>query len=197
MRFYSAFPLFPMHYCTFVIIGQDGDPDTLVAQVLAPFDEAREVAPYRKYLESYEIARMAKHYKLDQHNLHALAERLADWVGWPGGVDRRGLFYTTTLNPDGRWDWYEIGGRWNGYMKGAKRNVIRTRALRKSPHLKHHLPCYVVTPGGAWLEHERFFPDGFCSGRIDRKPDDQWLREVTEALEQNPDCRVVCVDIHC
>ena len=196
VRFYSAIPILQMHYCTFVIIGPEGDPDTLVAKALEPFDEQLKVAPYRKYLEQYEIVRMSKHYKLDQHNLHALAERLADWVGWPGGVDRRGLFYTTTLNPDGRWDWYEIGGRWNGYIKGAKWNVISTGALLKSPHLKDALPCYVLTPDGTWLEHERFFPDEFPKGRFERKPDDVWLQEVRAALERHPNSRVVCVDIH-
>jgi hypothetical protein len=78
VRFYSAIPIFQMHYCTFVIIGPEGDPDTLVAKALEPFDEQLKVAPYRKYLEKYEIVRMAKHYKLDQHNLHALAERLTE-----------------------------------------------------------------------------------------------------------------------
>jgi len=32
-----------MHYCTFVIIGPQGDPDALVAGTLAPFDEALAV----------------------------------------------------------------------------------------------------------------------------------------------------------
>jgi hypothetical protein len=111
-------------------------------------------------------------------------------------VDRHGLYYTTTSNPDGRWDWYEIGGRWNRYINGSRHNVIAVRALLKSPHLKDHLPCYVLTPDGLWLEHERFFPDGFLSGHIERKPDDQWLREVTQAFEQYPNFRVVCADIH-
>ena len=48
-----------MHYCTFVIIGPQGDPETLVTKTLEPFDEELKVAPYRKYLEQYEIVRMA------------------------------------------------------------------------------------------------------------------------------------------
>ena len=38
-----------MHYGTFVIIGPQGDPDALVAGVLAPFDEMLAVTPYREY----------------------------------------------------------------------------------------------------------------------------------------------------
>jgi len=196
VRFYSAIPLLQMHYWTFVIIGPKGDPEQLVADRLEPFNEQRKVAPYREYLAKFEIARMAEHYKLKRNDLRALAERMEDWRGWPGGVDGKRLFYTTTLNPDGRWDWYEIGGRWNGRIKEAKRNVISTRALRKSPHLKDSLPYYVVTPDGTWLEHQSFFGDGRWSGRLERKPDDLWFREVTEALEDYPAHRVVCVDIH-
>jgi hypothetical protein len=144
-----------MHYCTFVIIGPKGDPDALVAGALAPFDEALAVPPYREYLQPFDIERMASHYTLDQRDLEALAQRMNEWTGRPGGVDERGLYFTTTNNPEGRWDWYEIGGRWNGLLKRASRNVISTRALRKSPDLKDLLPYYVLTPDGTWLEYER------------------------------------------
>jgi hypothetical protein len=143
-----------MHYCTFVIIGPKGDPDALVAGALAPFDEALAVPPYREYLQPFDIERMASHYKLDRNDLNALAERMKHWTGRPGGVDQRGLYFATTNNPQCRWDWYEIGGRWSGFLKRASRNVISTRALRKSPDLKDLLPYYVLTPDGTWLEHE-------------------------------------------
>ncbi len=186
-----------MHFCTFVIIGAKGDPDALVAGALAPFDEMLAVTPYREYLQPFDVERMASHYTLDRNDSKALAERMKDWTGRPGGVDQRGLYFTTTNNPDGRWDWFEIGGRWSGFLKGASRNVISTRALRKSPDLKDLLPYYVLTPDGTWLEHERYFPDPHSVGHFETKPDEQWLAEVIEALEQYPDSRVVCVDIHC
>ena len=186
-----------MHYCTFVIIGAKGDPDALVAGALAPFDEALAVTPYREYLQPFDIERMASHYGLDRNDLDALAERMKNWMDRPGGVDEQGLYCTTTSNPEGRWDWYEIGGRWNGLLKGASRNVISTRALRKSPKLKDVLPYYVLTPDAAWLEHERYIPDPHSIGHFETKPDEQWLAEVSGALEQYPNHRVVCVDIHC
>ena len=162
-----------MHYCTFVLIGKTGDPDTLVAKAMTPFDEDLAVPAYRRYPDRHEITRMSKHYGVKTSDLHALAGKMPDWTGHDGGVDRRGLYCTTTCNPYGRWDWYEIGGRWDGYIKGAKRNVISTQALAKSPFLKGRLPCYVVTPGGTWLEHERYFPNGLAIGRVERKSDSQ------------------------
>ena len=186
-----------MHYCTFVIIGSKGDPDALVAGALAPFDEALAVPPYREYLQPFEIQRMASHYKLDQPDLNALADRMKDWTNRPGGVDQRGLYFTTTNNPEGRWDWYEIGGRWDRFRKRASGNVISTRALRKSPDLQDILPYYVLTPDGTWLEYKRYVPDPQSIGHFATKPHDQWLAEVTETLLQHPKHRVVCVDIHC
>ena len=185
-----------MHFCTFVVIGRLGDVDKLVSKALAPFSENLKVPPRRSYLEKHQITLMAEHYNLEKHDLHVLAKHMEEWSGNPGGVDRKGLYETTTWNPDGRWDWYEIGGRWSGYIKDAERNVINVRALLSSEHLKDHLPCYVVTPAGVWLERERFFPDGFLSGQIERKADDQWLQEIRRALERCANCRAVCVDIH-
>jgi hypothetical protein len=40
-------------------------------------------------------------------------------------------------------------------------------------------------------------PDPHSIGHFDTKPDEQWLAEVIETLDQYPDSRVVCVDIHC
>lgn len=183
-----------MHFCTFVIIGK-GDPETLVAKALQPFDEALEVPPYRRYLDGFEIGLMAQRYHLKQSDLHALAEHMEEWTGREGGVDRRGLYHMSTCNPEGRFDWFEIGGRWDGYIKGSKRNAISARALSVSPRLKDCLPYYIVAPEGKWLEHERFFPEG-SKGHFERKPDDKWLGEVRSALERHTDLRVVCVDIH-
>ena len=185
-----------MHFCTFVIIDPKGDPESLVAKSLALFSEDLEVPPYKVYLNDFDIRMMAEQYKLKPHDRHALAKHMHDWMNRPGGVDRQGLYYTTTCNPHGHWDWYEIGGRWNRYIKGARRNVISTKALLKSPHLEGRLPCYVVTPDGTWLEHERFVSVGSLGGKIKTKPDTAWLREVTNALKKHPDSRVVCVDIH-
>ncbi len=183
-----------MHYSTFVIIGE-GDPEALVAEALEPFDEDLQVPPYRRYFDRHEVSDMARHYGIDKRNLHALVDKMKDWSGCEGGADGHRLYRLTTCNPSGYWDWYEIGGRWDGYIKGSRRNVISARALSKSPRLKDRLPYYVLKPDGKWLEHERFFPEGLM-GCFERKPDKKWLRDVRGALERYIDSRVVCVDIH-
>ena len=81
-----------MHFCAFVIIPTVGDVDLLVGQALEPFDKALEVEPYRRYLNSHDILRMAEFYQLDPQNLDALAAKMEKWANEPGGVDRDGLY---------------------------------------------------------------------------------------------------------
>ena len=185
-----------MHFYTFVIIGSEGDTETLVDRALAPFSDDLAVPQYRRYLDRYEVEHMANHYGIEKNNLHALLKKMKDWTGNEGGIDGQRLYHLATYNPNGRWDWYEVGGRWDHYIKGSKRNVISARALLKSSRLKDCLPYHVLTPDGTWLEHERFIANGSLVGRLERKTDDAWLREVREALERYIDRRVVCVDIH-
>ena len=78
---------------------------------------------YKVYLEEAEIKRMAGHYGLEMNDSPALIGKMPDWRGTEGGLDEIGLFSWATANPQGRWDWYEIGGRWDGPFRG--RNVIK------------------------------------------------------------------------
>lgn len=189
-----CFPLLKMHFCTYVIIGPAGDTETQVAQALAPFDEALEVEPYKVYLEQAEVDRMAGNYGLKSNDIPALIGKMPDWRGTEGGLDEVGLFSWSTANPHGRWDWYEIGGRWDGPFHG--RNVLKVRTLLKSPALKDHLPFGIIAPDGEWHEIEAFLHGGFCTFGSVRKSDGQWLIELKQVLTRYPDHRVVCVDIH-
>ena len=100
---------------------------------------------------------MSKHYGISTANLPALAEKMTDWRGRRGGVDRQGLYSISTTNPEGRWDWYEIGGRWDRYIKHSRNNAIKAKTLAASPSLKNCLPYFVLTPEGEWLQYERVF----------------------------------------
>jgi len=89
-----------------------------VARLLAPFDEKLDVTPYKKYEKP---ARMAEYYQMDPSDWEGLAKRMKDWTGCEGGVDGEGLFYWSTYNPESKWDWYRIGGRWDGVIRGIDR----------------------------------------------------------------------------
>ena len=194
MTFILLFPLLEMHFCTYLIIGPKGNIQTQVAKALAPFDDALEVEHYKVYLEEAEIKRMAGCYGREESDFPALTEKMPDWRGTKGGFDDIGLFSWTTANPQGRWDWYEIGGRWRGPFGG--RNVVKAKTFLNSPSLKNHLPYCIVAPDGQWHEVETLIHAGFCKFDSVRKTDGQWLIELKQVLTCYPNHRVICVDIH-
>uniref|UniRef100_UPI003F49400C hypothetical protein n=1 Tax=Pseudonocardia sp. CA-138482 TaxID=3240023 RepID=UPI003F49400C len=79
-----------MHYLAFVIIPAEGDPTDLVTETLAPFDEQLEVPT----VKVGELARLGD-----------AAEAEIEPVEYEG-------------NPRGLWDWWQIGGRWTGWLSG-------------------------------------------------------------------------------
>jgi hypothetical protein len=119
---------------------------------------------------------------------------MPEWNGSEGGVDQRGLFALRTHDPNAKWDWYEIGGRWDGQLPG---NVMTARRLSRSKKLPDLLPHDFLTPDGVWHQVERYVPGPkFSLGRFIRRRPSRWLKEFQSALTKFSSARVVCVDIH-
>lgn len=104
------------HFCV-LVTGTDVDDQ------LAPFDENLAVDPYRIYLAEAEW-----HY-FDCAPGAPAAEVAAKWnTEWQTdtfGADDHGLYETRVMNPDGKWDWYEVGGRWAGFFR-VKPGIVPT-----------------------------------------------------------------------
>lgn len=187
-----------MHYSVFVLIPGGADPESAVELALAPFDEALDVAPYRVWFTHSEVNRMAEYFRISPADLQSLVEKMPQWTNHPGGVDQIGLYALSTFNPDGRWDWYEIGGRWNGTLPGATENVVSAAALAGSKKLQDCLPYCVLTPEGNWLESQRFYrTETLGKVREETMKQQDWLKRVRRTLKRWPDHDVVCVDLHC
>lgn len=184
-----------MHYCLFVIIGPHTDIERAVARALAPFDENLTVDDYRIHLDIDEVQRMAAYFQIRPSHLHELARKMPDWTGNPGGVDCRGLYRLSSYNPDGYWDWYEIGGRWDRSIPHSCKNVIRAQSLADGDHLKDCLPYAILSPDGEWIEREHVYFSGTRFVVHTIKPT-QWLKIIREILTRWSDHQVVCVDIH-
>lgn len=182
-----------MHYLTYVFIPDETDIDIAVAKALRPFSDEFHVKPWKHYLDPGEIVAMARCYKLPTRALKKLVSHMEDWNGGSGGVDEKGLHAVLTYNPAARWDWYEIGGRWNNRLLG---NVIMARSLHGFPKLKGLLPHDFLTPDGVWHAKSRFVSTGWPHGHIVEKSERRWLREFTLALTSYPRHRVVAVDRH-
>lgn len=112
------------HYAVLVI----GDnPETQ----LEPFDENIEVAPYARG----EVTDEDKKRMLDYYNTKAgyvfktfeecYKEKGIDWNGNRYRLDEDGVWREyTTYNPNSKWDWYSLGGRWSGCFIKLKDGAI-------------------------------------------------------------------------
>jgi hypothetical protein len=100
-------------------------------------------------------------------------------------------------NENAKWDWWEIGGRWDDMLGGSWQNVshadhngqvasLRELALDRLP-----TPFAIVTPEGEW--HAQGDMGSFA--RI-IKLDEEWDSKARELILQNQDCIVVVVDCH-
>jgi hypothetical protein len=185
--------LFSMHFLTYVFIASGADPESAVAKALHPFDEALEVAPYPIYLSDDEVAAMAKFFRLRRKQVRHLSEKMPEWRGCPGGVDERGLFSVATHNPEGKWDWYEIGGRWDGFLPG---NVMAAQQLVKSKRLSQILPNEFLDGHGVWHSRDRWVQEPYPFGRIIEMPKRRWSQRLEKSLRAHPQCDIVVVDIH-
>lgn len=95
-----------------------------VGQVLAPYDENLDV-PHTEYIEPDELERATKMYTENPQfgvdptdSLAVLRGWLEDEVKAEDGPDGTVLYsHQSTLNPNRKWDWYQIGGRWKGFFQ--------------------------------------------------------------------------------
>ena len=98
------------HFAVAVFHNNSQDIDAL----LAPYDENLEVAPYIRYTKQEAITRAREMFCWEGHTDEELWQMLAD--DYDNNTDSDGNIYTT-YNPDSKWDWWVIGGRFSGILK--------------------------------------------------------------------------------
>ena len=112
--------------------------------------------------------------------------------------------YASTYNPDSKWDWYRIGGRWDGEIAG-KPAESADGGFNFSPQherLENNLttvkdmvtvPFAFLTPDGEWHEQGQM---GWWDVVHDGKPEDAWAKEVEQIKATYGDHYIVGVDCH-
>jgi hypothetical protein len=111
--------------------------------------------------------------------------------------------YRSTYNPDSQWDWWRIGGRWDGDMTGtphttdngfnfsAECETIENNSCRIKDIKPDFIPFAIVTPDGAWHEQGSM---GWWGIVADEK--DNWEKEAKNIFTQYPDHIAVLCDLH-
>ncbi|MFZ5645972.1 MAG: hypothetical protein ACOY46_20650 [Bacillota bacterium] len=152
-----------------------------------PKDERPVWAEYIKdWLKVYNEA-------LEQHPLYGKASA-GCWECNGTGIVK------TTHNPNSKWDWWVIGGRWDGiikndfqmfkddfYQNSIENNIIKASEMTED----HKMPYAILTPDGKW--HTKGEIDWFQSNK---KDDINWLKEAMSIYKQYSDYWVVACDLH-
>lgn len=115
----------------------------------------------------------------------------------------------STYNPESKWDWYVIGGRWDGYITdetvptaadcpaGAARehfgpHIAHGQNVRLANALRDDYSTYaIVTPDGEWCEKGKM---GWWAVSTNEDPD--WPENIKSIFAKHDDCLAVMVDCH-
>jgi hypothetical protein len=109
---------------------------------------------------------------------------MEDWSGCPGEVKDGKLGYYSTYNKDARWDWYVVGGRWDGIVPGNQ-----CKAEEVLQYFPEYTPAVIVDRKG-WHEAKEFGWWG-TSTPVEGQDD-----IVKKKLEEHKGKKVYIVDFH-
>ena len=107
------------HYCVAVIskeyIGEN------VFSLLEPFDEAKDVAYQdctEEVLNAWNTGKTEYGTEIDRNEYENNIEKFAcEYFGYRTITVEGSKKYGYWFNPNAKWDWYSIGGRWNNLLK--------------------------------------------------------------------------------
>ena len=122
---------------------------------------------------------------------------------WGYQIDDEGNLLTT-YNPDSKWDWYSIGGRWSGFLPlkelDSEGNHLTTNeALVGEVDWEYLLnekfpPFCFVTEDGEWFEKGEM---GWWGITTNEKSEDTWETQFSNYIKKlDPDCLVTVIDFH-
>lgn len=111
----------------------------------------------------------------------------------------------STYNPDSRWDWYSIGGRWHSYLhlKELDDNGDRIRVDQATfgeidwDYMIDNkvIPFCFVTEYGEWVENGKMGWWGMVSNET---PSESWKETFKRYINsiKDTDCLVTAIDFH-
>lgn len=129
-------------------------------------------------------------------------------------------FYKSTYNPDSKWDWYQVGGRWSGYFKIKPDAEYKEVLIDDYPQTPEHMKKmqaerrtdvasvkgidfeamgddivpFAILHNGEWFERGSMGWWGMVS---DEKDNGEWEKEVRKLLSGlDEDVELTAVDVH-
>jgi hypothetical protein len=221
------------HFTVYVIVPKNKKPgDKYLEEVLAPYDEAKEVPEYNRKCHCIghrvgDAAMKSAEKKFGpfpdiRAAYHALPEAKRTEKKWKEMSGKFIAFvtkeekrlkpkakpdkncdsckgkgtYKSIYNPKSQWDWWVIGGRWSGLIRGLDRGESSALAdnLEKAGKIKaKNFPFAIVTPEGEWVESGSM---GWFAMVANAKSEKTWNKICQTIFKKYKDLDVIGVDCH-
>jgi len=96
--------------------------------------------------------------------------------------------YGYWVNPNAKWDWYELGGRWSGFFiqhnNEPTDQTIKQNIDFDSMRKKDKLSTFAVLKDGVWYEKGEM---GWWCSVTDEKPQEDWDIQFNKLLDEIKD----------
>ena len=106
----------------------------------------------------------------------------------------------STYNPESKWDWYSVGGRWDGFLhyKDTEPGFAETNEAYihelDMDYLLEHTPFCFVTEDGEWREKGEM---GWWCSVSNEKSEETWKQQFIDYVKSlDANCLVTVVDFH-
>ena len=132
--------------------------DQNIEELLAPYNENFEVDPYLNMTREEAIQFYRENYESEDKTDEECVEELREIYT----MDEEGNLYST-YNPNSKWDWWVIGGRWSGMLKVGDdyKDSAYIKDIDFSPNQKSYKRALdfweVVVEGKEPKEKDEFF----------------------------------------
>jgi hypothetical protein len=190
------------------------DAEGFIAEVMEPYFEHSDAEPYVCYtLEQATadiagtinrleliISRNEPHYdiekcrqQLDELRAKTPQQKYEEYLRYHEQFNEHGE-PVSTYNPDSKWDWYVIGGRWDGWINDldtSRESLADNTALTEEVIARDKIPHAIITPDGVWHERGQM---GWWAMLLTEN--ENWEQEARAVLASYPGHRVVIVDAH-
>ena len=193
------------HFLTYIVVPKKEDDrfNEYIADVMSKFDENMQVEEYFvkdltdedkigmiNYLisdgsidDSKTIKDFDEIYKMHGEDWNSNKWRLVDGI-WKE---------YSTYNPNSKWDWYSIGGRWNNNLVTKSDNKVNI-AYKKDVKLSTEIIPFAIIKDGHWIERGQM---GWFAMVTDEKNKDEWDNEFYKIWDTiNDDDLIVVLDCH-
>lgn len=211
------------HAVVTIILPGDTANDAIndaISEAMAPYDENLQV-PHHEKFDPIDLERMRAYYEEHKDELEFSKLNLK-WIenlvplvqDWNGGENAKAVIvegvktieYDMMDNPNAKWDWWVIGGRWAGYFttkEGREVDIIRVREIDWDKTDQHNggttaafaLLDSRLDPPDSWTENGQL--GWFGASTPGTMSEDEWRATWRKTIQSlPPDTIVVAVDYH-